>query len=210
MSGLEIIGGISAVITIIDVSVNVWKAAQKDAKVPDTFRAVAQRLPLLVSTLRTCHDQLKTSQEPLPNDVVVSFSRIVDSCKAKARCLRDIFEETIPGEDASRVERYKKAVQLQGKGKRVEQLVQSISEDTAVLVNYHAVKSVRPDLPGLLQDLINELQNMEPSMSEERSSSRTFNNTNYGGSQNINSGDNTNSGPGNQYIYGGVSTLNHR
>ena len=41
MSGLEVIGGISAVISIADACVKIWDSAQKDIKLPDMFKVVA-------------------------------------------------------------------------------------------------------------------------------------------------------------------------
>lgn len=45
MSGLEVIGGIGAVIGIIDASVKIWDKAQRDIQPPETFKIVARRLP---------------------------------------------------------------------------------------------------------------------------------------------------------------------
>lgn len=209
MSGLEVVGGISAVIAIIDASIKVYQGAKSDAKLPETFRTIADRLPLLLSTLQTCHDQLYMTEASIPKDVTKSFLSITQRCKAQARSLRDIFEETIPGENAGRLERYKTSVKSLGKGKRVEELVLSISEDIRVVVDYQSVKSAQPELSESLEDLINEIKDMKPSIPEERlPSSKTFFNTNNQGDQTISTGDYNNSGPGNQTINNGGRTVN--
>lgn len=51
MAGLEVIGGISAVIAIIDGSVQVWQRARKDLNLSETFKTVANRLLILRDTL---------------------------------------------------------------------------------------------------------------------------------------------------------------
>ena len=206
MSGLEVIGGISAVIAIIDASVKIWRCAQQDIKLSETFQTVARRLPLLLSSLQTCHDQLETVKETLSTDVVESFTKIVAKCKAEARQLRDIFEDTIPGENAGRTERYMAAVKSIGKGKTVEQLLKSISEDTREMANYHIVRSTHPDLLARLDDLIKELEEIDSSLPEELG--KNFYNSNYGGQQNISTGDARHSGQGDLHSYGGVGTIN--
>lgn len=208
MSGLEVIGGISAVIAIIDASVKTWDNAQKDIQLPETSKIVARRLPLLLASLQICHDRLEPIQDTLSSDVVESFRGVIQNCKAQARLLRDIFEETIPGEDARRLDRYKAAIKSVGKGKKVEQLLQSISEDTRVLADYHSVRVAQPDLVPGLEKLIKELKDAEPSIDEEALSSSAFQNYNYGGQQNISTGHARHSGHGDQHVYGGVGTIN--
>lgn len=208
MSGLEVIGGISAVIAIIDASVKIWDGVQNDIRLSETFKIVARRLPLILATLQICHDQLEPIEETLPPDVVESFRDIVQNSKAQARLLRDIFEETIPGEDAKRLDRYRAAIRSVGKGKKVEQLLQSISEDTRVLASYHGVQAVRPDLTADLEKVIKELQDAEPSIKEEELLSSAFQNYNYGGQQNISTGHTRHSGHGDQHVYGGVGAIN--
>nr|KAK5432312.1 hypothetical protein LTR18_011171 [Exophiala xenobiotica] len=46
MSGLDVVGGISSVIAIIDACVRIYGAAQKDLKLSETFHTTARRLPL--------------------------------------------------------------------------------------------------------------------------------------------------------------------
>lgn len=208
MSGLEVIGGISAVITIVEASVEIWDNAQKDIKLPETFKIVARRLPLLLSTLQICHDQLDHIKDTLPSDVVESFQGVLQNSKAQARLLRDIFEETVPGEDAKRLQKLRAAVKTLGKGRTVERILESISKDTLVLASYHSIQAVRPDLTTDLEKLIVELQNAEPSVEEDALSSSAFQNYNYGGQQNISTGHSRYSGHGDQHVYGGVGAIN--
>jgi len=206
MSGLEIVGGISAIIAIIDATVKVWQRAQQDVTLHETFQTVARRLPLLLSTLQTCHDQLNNAEETLPADVIESFTKIVSKCKAEARQLRDIFEDTVPGENAGRIERYKAAVKSIGKGKTVEQLLKSISEDTRELADYYVIRSTCPELLARLDELIRELEKMDSSMPEDLA--RNFYNSNNSGQQNISTGNVHHSGQGDLHTYGGVGTIN--
>lgn len=78
----------------------------------------------------------------------------MQSCETKAAKLRTIFEETIAGENDQWYERYRKVARRLGKGSKVEELMQSITEDAQNLVNYHAVKSASPKLCMKLEEIV--------------------------------------------------------
>src|SRR5256885_17020822 len=107
MSGLEVIGGISAVISIIDASTKIYNSARKDLKLSEAFEAVGRRLPIILDTLQTCKNHLELIQGSMPVDVCETLEKILDTCKEKARTLSEIFKEAIPGEYNGR-ERYLK------------------------------------------------------------------------------------------------------
>lgn len=46
MSGLEVIGGIPAMIIFLDTSIKIYDSAQNDMKLPETFKSVQRRLPV--------------------------------------------------------------------------------------------------------------------------------------------------------------------
>ncbi|KAK5947999.1 hypothetical protein OHC33_010983 [Knufia fluminis] len=207
MSGLEVIGGISAVIAIIDSSVQVWKSARKDLKLSETFETVANRLPILRDTLRTCHEHFEPIQTTLPADAAESLLKTVQNCETKAAKLHTIFEETISGENDQWYERYRKVARRLGKGSKVEELMQSITEDAQSLVNYHTVKSASPELCMKLEEIVTTMQSVEPSLPNDDIASQTFNA--YGGPQNVSTGQSTqynssNTGSGETHNYGGI------
>ncbi|RMZ90383.1 hypothetical protein DV736_g2368, partial [Chaetothyriales sp. CBS 134916] len=205
MSGLEVIGGISAVIAIIDGSVKVWDSARKDLQFSATFETVANRLPILRDTLQTCHNYFELIQTDLPADAVQGMVKTVESCKSKAEKLGTIFNETIPGENDQWYERYRKVARRLGKGSKVEELLKAITEDAQNLVNYHAVKSARPDLWTEFEAIIKEMQSLEPSIPGDDSGGMTFNA--YGGTMYNSTGSSLqyiNPGAGNQINYGGA------
>ena len=60
---------------------------------------------------------------------------VVDGCQNKWKTLRDLFDKIIPEENASRVERYHKAVKTLGKGGKIESLMKGMLEDIQLLAN---------------------------------------------------------------------------
>ena len=208
MSGLEVIGGISAVIGITDASVKVWKGARKDLKLSETFEIVANRLPILRDTLQICYLHLKPLETSLPADAAEGLLKTVKSCKSKAEKLHTILEETIPGEDEQWYERYRKVARRLGKGSKVEELMKLITEDAQILVNYHVVKSANPELCIKLEEIVAEMKSVEPSLPSDEVGSQTFNTS--GGPQYVSTGSSTqynslNTGSGDTHNYGGIT-----
>jgi len=189
MSGLEVIGGISAIISIIDASIRTYNGARKDLKLSKTFEAVGHRLPLILDTLQTCKNHLEPTKGSLPANVCEALEKTLDGCKQQARKLREIFEEVIPSEDDAWERRYMKVFKRLGKGNKAEELMISITEDVQLVVNNHAVKSATPEQMTKLDDIIKEMKSVESSVSEDERTDSTFNsgggplNVNYSGQQ---------------------------
>lgn len=203
MSGLEVLGGISAVLAIIDGSIKVWECARKDLKLSTTFETVANRLPILRDALQTCEKHLEPVKTSLPADAAQGLVKTLDSFKSNAEKLRIIFKETIPGEDAQWFERYGKVARRLGKGSKVEELMKAITEDAQNLVNYYAVKSVSPQLYTKLEEIAEEMASLPSSLPVDEADTQTFHN--YGGTQNVSTGSST------QHIYNnhGSGTMNN-
>jgi hypothetical protein len=188
MSGLEVIGGISAIIGIIDASIKIFDSARKDLKLSETFEAVGKRLPIILDTLQTCKNHLQPIQGSLPTDVCDALEKILEACDEKVERLRKIFEKVIPGEEDGWDKRYVKVLRRLGKGNKVEELMLSITEDVQLVVNHRAVQSAKPEQNAELENIVKEMKSIQPSIPEEDSRPMTFNSA--GGSQtnNVNSG----------------------
>jgi hypothetical protein len=83
MSGLDIIGGISAVIGIIDACVEIYETARKDMKLSETFRTVAHRLPIISDTLPACKRHFESREQTLTNDVIQALEAVLTAVKRK-------------------------------------------------------------------------------------------------------------------------------
>jgi len=194
MSGLELIGGISAIIGIIDASIRIYDSARKDLKLSETFEAVRRRLPIILDTLQTCKNHLQPINATIPADVCEALEKILEACDENAGKLRQIFEKVLPGENDAWEKRYLKIVQRLGKGNKVEDLMASITIDVQLIVNNHGVKSAKPEQNAELENIIKEMKSVQPSVPEEESRAMTFksgggpqtNNVNHGSGQQIN------------------------
>ena len=188
MSGLEVVGGISAVIGIVDASIKIYDSARKDLKLSETFQAVARRLPIILDTLQTCKNHLEPMRGSMPADVCEALEKILDACDEKAGKLRQIFEKVLPGGNDGWENRYLKVVQRLGKGNKVEELMASITEDVQLIVNNRAVASAKPDQNAELEKIIHEMRSVKSSVPEEESPAMAFSSGGGAQTNNVNSG----------------------
>jgi hypothetical protein len=188
MSGLEVIGSLSAIIGIINASIKIYDSARKDLKLSETFDTVGRRLPIVLETLQRCEKHLQSLQNSLPPDACEALERLLENCDDKASRLRQIFERVIPGEQDAWKTRYLKVIRRFGKGNMVEELMLSITEDVQLVVNHRAVQSAKPEENAELEKIIKEMKFIKPSLPEEESCAISFNSAGGTQTNNVNSG----------------------
>lgn len=188
MSGIEVIGSISAVISIIDAAIKIYNSARKDMKLSEAFDAVGDRLPIIVEILQTCKKDLEHREQSMPANVCEALEKIIDACDEKAQRLRDIFEKVIPGEKDAWERRYFKIFRRLGKGNKIEELMASITQDIQLLVNNHAVKSVKPEQNAELEKIIDDMKAVRSSVPEDENLDMNFNSGGGPQTNNINTG----------------------
>ncbi|KAI0387900.1 SesA protein [Hypomontagnella monticulosa] len=139
MSGAEIVGLISSVIAIIDGMTKVYDAIRDASGMPSTFRNVIRQLPLLKSTLT---DAQQNMQNDTGGNSYDTPKKVLESCTEKINALEKIFRVVMVEPSTSRARRYASAIQTLGKGRRVEELMNSILADVQLLTASYAVKAV--------------------------------------------------------------------
>ncbi|KOS41254.1 hypothetical protein ACN38_g7863 [Penicillium nordicum] len=188
MSGLEVIGGISAIITLLDTSIKFYDSTRNDVKLPKTFESVRNRLPVLLHILQTCQNDLEPGKDSMPSDVCDALENILDSCSEKVRKLREIFEIVIPGEKDTWEKRYAKVIRRLGKGNKVEELMTTLTQDVQLIVNHNAVNSATPGQNAELEDILKEMKSVRISTPGEEHTALAFNSGGGAQTNNVNSG----------------------
>lgn len=87
MSGLEVIGGISAAITIIGTAVKLYDKAKNDKKLPEECNAIQLHLPLIHGILQTCEGNLKPRKASLSPKTIADLHNIIVHCNNTAEQL---------------------------------------------------------------------------------------------------------------------------
>lgn len=144
MSGAEVIGLISGIITQIEASRTVYNAASDSEGLPRSFRDAAARLPAIQDTLETAQKGLLDADSSPASPLASSsdaLAKVLASCRDKAASLKKTFDAVIPSANASRAERYRKALLTIPNGGRVEELMAGIMRDLKVLADNHVVKA---------------------------------------------------------------------
>lgn len=200
MSGAEVLGIISAVISIVDATFKLYRAAKDEAGLPPNFKTVATKFPLISKLLE---DAGRFVEDGADEGLFLTLMPIVTDCNQKATLLQQLFEKVIAAEGDSRFERYVKAARTIGKGGRVETLMKAILEDLQLLTMKFPRAVSRREQENLT-GAIEEAGKLEPSLPDGFENASTF--ANYGsGAQNVNAGagslyNHQNNGPGNQYV----------
>lgn len=152
MSGAEafaVLGLISSIITIIETSKKIYDAARNEFGLHESFRKIAENLPIVLQTLRKVHQVQKMAarESSRTRDVdrkraIANVSKavepIVSACEKIARALRRTFENCMPGVGASWPLRYFKAVcnVVPGRKRKVEQMFGDLLQKLQLLAQH--------------------------------------------------------------------------
>jgi hypothetical protein len=200
-----VLGIISAIISIIDATYQVYEAVEDEAGLPTNFKKSATKLPLILKLL---DDAERYANSVADESTKAAFTPTLENCKVQAIHLQELFEKVMPEEGDSRWDRYVKAARTIGKGGRVESLVGGILDALQLLATrFPEVTTSRGK--EQLAKAIEEVTGMEPSLPDDFEKMPAYahygsgaqnNNTGGGTQNNNNSTGNQNNGPGQQYI----------
>ncbi|KAI7766967.1 hypothetical protein LZL87_013944 [Fusarium oxysporum] len=168
MAGAEailVLNVISSIIGILDGAKTVYEATQNAIGLPPAFNEVSKRIPLVRSILVAADKYIR--QDNLNEESCKAMRSIVEGCEHKAKKLEGIFQKVLPGEDASRAERYLKALKTVGKGDRVELLMKGMLEDVQLLASNHGMETVTTSDLEQITEAIKEISSMPPSAQEK-------------------------------------------
>ncbi len=184
MSGAEaiaVLGLISSIIAIVDEIKKVYDAATDARGLPEAFREVAARLPIVVNILGTAQLAVRDKDEASCKGV----KPVIEACEKKAQTLKELFDKVLPTDGAGTVERYWKAVKALGKGNEVEQLMKGMLVEVQLLASEHGMKTVTKDQQSQIAHAITEMSAVPSSVPDT-----VFKDTGFSA---------INSGPGTQY-----------
>lgn len=135
MSGVETLGILSGIITLLDATYKLYRTAKNTSGLPGSFRETANRLPLVQETLAKIQNTLIENDWSASSELAVKLT--LEGCRAKATTLQKIFETVIAPAGASRMERYFRALRTISKTEQVEDLMKGILADLQILTgNY--------------------------------------------------------------------------
>ncbi|KAK4210289.1 hypothetical protein QBC37DRAFT_35880 [Rhypophila decipiens] len=138
MSGFEVVGLITSIITITETLVKVYKCLKDIEDLPREFQDVGNRLPLLGQSLHAA----KSGAGSITSDGEAdALHTLLVSCEKKTEQLLEIFEKIRDNATERSVKAaYKKLDLRLGKASRVQTLMDEILKDVQVLAAHRAFK----------------------------------------------------------------------
>jgi len=211
MSGAEailVLGVISSIISIVDGTKQVYDTATNAQGLPEAFREVAARLPIVQNIMGLAKRLIEEGDAD--ENSYKGAKDVVEGCKKKAKKLEELFQKIIPLDGASRAERYISAVRTVGKGSRVEALMKGMLEDVQLLAINHGMTTVTDTERKEVAEAIKELSEIPPSVPDSEFHDPGITMSQYGsGTQQYIHGNSYASGGGPIFSSGDHQTINY-
>lgn len=157
MSGAEVfmlLGAISSVVALIEASQKVFSAARDVDGLHDSFRQVANTIPLILQILKDA----KATQEQAAKDFAdvedvamrktiedrsQAVQPVIASCQTNIEALQKTFLSVVPNDGDSWLQRSAKAIRSAGPGKarKVHQLCENTLHELQMLHHHHFLRS---------------------------------------------------------------------
>jgi hypothetical protein len=116
MSAKDVFDLVLGAIEVIEISIEIYKAVQDKAGIPEKLRKVSGKLPFLLEIFRDAEAQYKAGQ---PDEKAWITARSdVKHCEEACKDLQSLLQSTYPRADANKVDRFFKGAEtvLSGKG----------------------------------------------------------------------------------------------
>lgn len=152
---IAILGIISSVISIVDGTKQVYDAASNTNGLPEAFREVAFRLPIVRDILESAKQRVGGGHAN--KDSYKAAKDVVEDCQSKA----------------SRAKKYLLAVRTLGKGNRVETLMKGMLEDLQLLAIEHGMVTETGTREKVAR-AIEEVTALQPSLTEHATDETGF------------------------------------
>lgn len=141
---VAVVGIVASIGSLIDlgakVATRLHEFASQTAEVPESFRALSTRLPLLNSSLQAISAQAQAGR--LSQDVVVALHNVISNTFQQVTSLQTYLSHVLPPTDASRLQRAVKALKSLAKEKEVQAAVEKIHHDIDFLVLHQTTRHV--------------------------------------------------------------------
>jgi hypothetical protein len=159
----------AATIAIIGSISSTYNTIQHLRGLPKAFKEVGQNLPLVKETLDLARGQLQTTSD---ESVKKAIEPVITACQERAIALKDIFDkldkameqQKDANEWSALVNLYRKTVVYLGKSHKVETLMQELLDNLRCLAIHQLFKVNNQGLATKLENAINELSAVEPSL----------------------------------------------
>ena len=139
-----IVGLVGSIASLVDLSAKVvsrlHEFTSKSSDVPESFRSLWIRLPLLTATLQ--HIQSQAEAGCLPDDVTKALKAVVDNTAEQVSAIQICLFKVLPSDGASKLERALKALKSLAREDKVQQALEKIHRNNDLLVLHQTTRHV--------------------------------------------------------------------
>lgn len=160
MSGLEVIGVISGVVTILDAIVRIHGVARENHRLPPAYDDITHRVALVRETLSAVESRLKKDTED--SETYKSVELTLKTCKKKANRLLGLYEEVSAPYGTGVAKRYMLAARAVRRRSEAEHLTKDLLLDVQLLTGHHVIKSATEAQVARLAEAIEEASSPPP------------------------------------------------
>ncbi|KAL8784584.1 MAG: hypothetical protein Q9195_008985 [Heterodermia aff. obscurata] len=142
-----IVGLVASIASLVDLSAKVVSRLRdftsKSSDVPESFRSLSTRLPLLTTTLQNIRSQAEAGR--LPEDVTKALKAVIDDTFEQIASVQDFLSKVLPSDGDSKLERALKALKSLAKDDRVKKSLEKIYKNNDILLLHQATRNVDTD-----------------------------------------------------------------
>lgn len=141
---VAIVGLVASIASLVDISAKVVSRlhdfTSKPSDVPESFRSLSIRLPLLTATLQ--HIQSQAEDGRYPDDVTIALKVVVDDTSKQVSDIQISLSKVLPSDGASKLERALKALKSLAKEDKVQRALEKIYGNNDILVLHQTTRHV--------------------------------------------------------------------
>lgn len=141
---VAIIGLVASIASLVDLSAKVisglYDITSKSSEVPESFRSLSTRLPLLTATLQ--HIQSQAEDGRLPDDVTKALKTVIDDTFKQVSDIQIPLSKVLSSDGASRLERVLKVLKSLAKEDKVQRALEKIYRNNEILILHQTTRHI--------------------------------------------------------------------
>ena len=142
-----VIGLVASIASLAELTAKVvsrlHEFTSKSSEVPESFRSLSTRLPLLTATLQ--HIRSQAEDDRFPDDVAKTLNEVVDNTSKQVSDIQISLSKVLPSNGASKLERALKALKSLAKEDKVQRALEEIYRNIDILVLLQTTRRVDGD-----------------------------------------------------------------
>ena len=133
---IAIVGLVASIASLVELSTKVLSRLHefnsKSSEIPESFRSLSTRLPLLTATLQ--HIQPQAEDGRFPDNVTKALKAVVDDTSTQISDIQTSLSKVLLSDSTSKLERALKALRSLAKEDKVQQALEKIYRNNEILV----------------------------------------------------------------------------